>query len=35
MDVEITISPLNFTKYLIFKQVQTVILPFKNQILNF
>jgi hypothetical protein len=34
-DVEITVSLFNFTKFLTFKQVQTVILPFNNQILNF
>jgi hypothetical protein len=34
-DVEITISPINFTKFSTFKQVQTVILPFNKQILNF
>jgi len=34
-DVEITISLFNFTKFLAFKQVQTIILPFNNQIHDF
>ncbi len=34
-NVEITVSPLNFTKFSSFKQFQTVIVPFNNQILNF